>query len=73
MWFVLYTLLYNLHQFRYIVGMCGDGANDSGALKAAHSGIAIAEIEASIVAPFTSIKKDISCCLKLIRLIFEKL
>jgi len=36
------------------VGMCGDGANDCAALKAASVGISLSEAEASIAAPFTS-------------------
>jgi len=34
--------------------MCGDGANDCIALKAADAGISLSEAEASIAAPFTS-------------------
>ena len=50
-----------LQDLGYYVGMCGDGANDCGALKAAHSGISLSEAEASVASPFTSQIPDISC------------
>ncbi|XP_057713198.1 polyamine-transporting ATPase 13A3-like isoform X2 [Corythoichthys intestinalis] len=58
-----------LQSIDYTVGMCGDGANDCGSLKKAHSGISLSELEASVASPFTSSVPDISCVTQLIRLI----
>ncbi|RDD38190.1 putative cation-transporting ATPase 13A3 [Trichoplax sp. H2] len=49
------------------VAMCGDGANDCGALSAAHIGISLSDTEASAVSQFTSKISNISCVLDVIR------
>ncbi|XP_006873192.1 PREDICTED: probable cation-transporting ATPase 13A3 [Chrysochloris asiatica] len=56
-----------LQNVDYYVGMCGDGANDCGALKRAHGGISLSELEASVASPFTSRTPSISCVPNLIR------
>ncbi|XP_048250053.1 polyamine-transporting ATPase 13A3-like isoform X2 [Haliotis rufescens] len=56
-----------LQTLGYYVGMCGDGANDCGALKTAHTGISLSEAEASVASPFTSKKPTIECVPTVIR------
>ncbi|XP_061879454.1 polyamine-transporting ATPase 13A3-like [Entelurus aequoreus] len=60
-------LVQGLQSMDYIVGMCGDGANDCGALKKAHVGISLSELEASVASPFTSAIPNISCVTNLIK------
>ncbi len=54
-------LVEDLQAIDYVVSMCGDGANDCGALKAADVGISLSEAEASVAAPFTSKRPNITC------------
>ncbi|KAH9036902.1 P-type ATPase [Lactarius hengduanensis] len=56
-----------LQSIGYTVLMCGDGANDCAALKAADVGLSLSEAEASVAAPFTSKTPDIGCVLEVIK------
>ncbi|XP_055621332.1 polyamine-transporting ATPase 13A3 [Toxorhynchites rutilus septentrionalis] len=54
-------LISDLQNLGYYVAMCGDGANDCGALKAAHTGISLSDAESSVASPFTSKNPTIAC------------
>ncbi|XP_063297779.1 probable cation-transporting ATPase 13A4 [Pelobates fuscus] len=61
------NLVEEFQNMDYYVAMCGDGANDCGALKMAHSGISLSEQEASVASPFTSRIPNIQCVPLLIK------
>ncbi|XP_077551510.1 polyamine-transporting ATPase 13A3-like [Haemaphysalis longicornis] len=60
-------LVEDLQSIGYAVAMCGDGANDCGALKAADVGISLSEAESSVAAPFTSKLPSVACVPTVIR------
>ncbi|KAM4771100.1 putative cation-transporting ATPase 13A4 [Rhinophrynus dorsalis] len=60
-------LIEEFQKMDYYVAMCGDGANDCGALKVAHAGISLSEHEASVASPFTSQTANIQCVPQLIK------
>ncbi|XP_044146312.1 probable cation-transporting ATPase 13A4 [Bufo gargarizans] len=61
------SLIEEFQKLDYYVCMCGDGANDCGALKVAHAGISLSEQEASVASPFTSHTPNIGCIPQLIK------
>jgi predicted P-type ATPase len=60
------SLVTELQRQGHIVGMCGDGANDCGALRAANTGISLSTMESSVASSFTYTEKNIECFPKLI-------
>lgn len=61
------SLVAELQEIGYYVAMCGDGANDCGALKSAHAGISLSDAESSVASPFTSRDRTIDCVPAIIR------
>jgi cation-transporting ATPase 13A3/4/5 len=58
------SLVETLQAYKLVVGMCGDGANDCGALSAADIGVSVSNAESSIAAPFTG--KNVSCVVEVL-------
>ncbi|KAF4646621.1 hypothetical protein FOL47_005894, partial [Perkinsus chesapeaki] len=64
------SVIKSLQSRKLVVGMCGDGGNDCGALRAAHAAMALSEAEASMVSPFSS-SRDSSSLITVVDLIRE--
>ena len=60
-------IVQSLQKESFTVLMCGDGANDCGALKVADVGVSLSTEEASISSPFTSRTPDISCIIEVLK------
>ncbi|EER13408.1 P-type ATPase3, putative, partial [Perkinsus marinus ATCC 50983] len=59
---------YSRPPLNLITGMCGDGGNDSGALRAAAAGLALSgRVEASVAAPFSTDSPSIGSLVLLLR------